>query len=164
MATLHQSWPLLGVAVSGIGIVCPSHILDAWNSLPDIPSISLPSDVKRQVMFGPATSYDVEARELCMSDDCPIPRPELMEIAFGWPKNFAPVAAKINAPVHYRHAQFEGLWEANQKTISDVRAALRIAAAQRTGASGQEQKSKTDTKPFGQPPSSVLHSYGHHAL
>ena len=129
IAALHQSWPLLGVAVSGIGLVCPSHILDAWKSLPDIPSISLPPDVKRQVMFGPATSYDVEARELCMSDDCPIPRPELMEIAFGWPKNFAPVVAKINVPVHYRHAQFEGLWEANQKTISDVRAALTSSPA-----------------------------------
>jgi pimeloyl-ACP methyl ester carboxylesterase len=69
IAALHQSWPLLGVAVSGIGIVCPSHILDAWDSLPDIPSISLPPDVKRQVMFGPATSYDVEARELCMSEE-----------------------------------------------------------------------------------------------
>jgi len=129
IAALPQRWPLLGVAVSGIGLVCPSHIAEAWKSLPDIPLISLPPDIKRQVMFGPENSYDVEARELCMSDDCPVPRPELMEIVFGWPKNVAAVAAKISVPVHYRHAQFEGLWESNQKTISDVQAALSSAPA-----------------------------------
>jgi pimeloyl-ACP methyl ester carboxylesterase len=124
VAGLPKRWPLLGIAISGLGLVCPDQIVDAWKSLPDLPSIALPPDIKRQVMFGPPSSYDVDARELCMTDDCVIPRPELMEIVFGWPNNFGSIASQVTVPVHYRHAQFDGLWEVSPKTISDLRAAL----------------------------------------
>jgi pimeloyl-ACP methyl ester carboxylesterase len=123
-AGLPKRWPLLGIAISGIGLASPSHIADAWKSLPDIPAIPLPPDIKRQVMFGPPWSYAAGAPDICMTDDVPTPRSELMEIVFEWPKIFPAIAPKVTVPVHYRHAEFDALWEVNPETIDRVRKGL----------------------------------------
>ncbi|MCR8526198.1 alpha/beta hydrolase, partial [Escherichia coli] len=57
IAARSQNWPLLGIAVSGCLVRVPGESRAAWESLPDIPMIDLPTPMKDQVMFGPAGSY-----------------------------------------------------------------------------------------------------------
>ena len=50
-------WPLIGVAVSGVGLHTPDESRAAWAALPDQVHVDLPPPVKDQVMFGPPGSY-----------------------------------------------------------------------------------------------------------
>lgn len=46
IAARQPSWPLLGIAVSGVGMVTPPESGEQWAALPDVPMIDLPSAIK----------------------------------------------------------------------------------------------------------------------
>jgi pimeloyl-ACP methyl ester carboxylesterase len=114
-------WPLLGVAVADIGHVVPDYVRDRWlrtevaeyvpdlrsglSDMPTPPAWTLPSG------DGPNTP----AR---------IPRDELLEIVGGWPRNWHAVASTILAPVQYRLAEFDVLWEITDDIVAEMLGAL----------------------------------------
>lgn len=110
IAAQALDWPLLGLAVSGVGLRTPPHTRDAWEALPDLPMIDMPGPVKDQVMFGPAGSYAPDMPAASHAADHAIPRAEMLGIVTTWHDDIRPVAARITVPLHYRQAEHDALW------------------------------------------------------
>jgi pimeloyl-ACP methyl ester carboxylesterase len=110
IAARRPAWPLLGIAVSGVGLVTPTESGAQWAALPDIPMIDLPDALKDQVMFGPGWTFGPPMPTLGHDADAPVPRAELIDITSTWHSVVRPLAAKVQVPVHYRQAEFDRLW------------------------------------------------------
>lgn len=102
--------PLLGVAVSGIGVSTPSTHSAMWNALPDLPTVEMPAAVKDQLMFGPPGSFDPAVAAASHAADAPVPKAELIDIVGGWQAQAAAVCSRVRVPVHYRQAEQDRLW------------------------------------------------------
>jgi pimeloyl-ACP methyl ester carboxylesterase len=118
IAAQTRDWPLLGLAVSGIGLRSPPHTRDAWASLPDLPMVDLPSAVKDQVMFGPAGSYTPDMPAASHAADHAIPRSEILDIVSTWDDAVHGIAASIAVPLHYRQAEHDALWIVSEDEVS----------------------------------------------
>jgi pimeloyl-ACP methyl ester carboxylesterase len=117
MASRHPDWPLLGVAISGVGLVVPPGMEQSWSSLPEVPMIDLPIDVKNELMFGPRWTHDDSAPRTSQVANAPVPRAELIDIVTAWPTSVRELAARVEVPVHYRQAEFEKLWVTNEDEV-----------------------------------------------
>jgi pimeloyl-ACP methyl ester carboxylesterase len=118
IAAHNPDWPLLGVSVTGIGDVPPAAVAEAWESLPDIPSIDLPLDRRVVFMWGPPDTYSRDVPGATSPSFEPIPRVELIEVNTTWVERYHAVAGRITVAVHYRLAEFEALWVATDETIA----------------------------------------------
>jgi pimeloyl-ACP methyl ester carboxylesterase len=110
IAARRPSWPLLGIAVSGVGLVTPQESGSQWAALPKIPMIDLPPPMKDMVMFGPEWTFAPPMPALGHDADAPVPRQELIDITSTWHSAVGGIAAKVQVPVHYRQAEFDRLW------------------------------------------------------
>lgn len=117
MAASKPSWPLLGIAISGVGLSVTPGDDARWAALPE-GLVSLPDQTKDIVMFGPEGSYrrDMPAASHVANTTCP--RAELIDITGNWPRVVRDVAAKVDVPVHYRQAEFDRLWIVNNEQVS----------------------------------------------
>lgn len=117
MAASPKPWPLLGIAISGVGLREPDPILEHWKSLPPGDVIEIPPQPKDALMYGPAGSFRVEAQLAAHRADHPMPRQELLDIAFEWPRLLDESAPKIHVPVHYRQPEFDHLWVVDEGEV-----------------------------------------------
>jgi pimeloyl-ACP methyl ester carboxylesterase len=124
LAARRPSWPLLGIAISGVGLMTPPESGEAWAALPDIPMITLPSELKDSVMFGPDGTFDRSMPQASHVSDAPVPRAELIDIVTTWPRNVRQIASMVHVPVHYRQAEFDRLWVVNNDEVISFGAAF----------------------------------------
>jgi len=124
IAAARPSWPLLGIAISGCLLEVPAETRDAFNHLPDIPYIELPSPMKDGVMFGPEASFEEGMPAASHPSDAPIPRAELIDINNGWIGRVRSVAAEVAVPVLSRQAEFDHLWITDAQQVADFGAAF----------------------------------------
>ncbi|GGF21406.1 alpha/beta fold hydrolase [Subtercola lobariae] len=117
IAARQPSWPLLGLAVSGCLLDVPKESAAAWEALPDIPFIDLPTPMKDQVMFGPADSVDDAMPAASYPSNAPVPRAELIDITTTWIAGLRELAAKITVPVMSRQAEFDALWITDEDQV-----------------------------------------------
>jgi pimeloyl-ACP methyl ester carboxylesterase len=127
IASRRPAWPLLGIAVSGVGLQTPRESGSAWAALPKIPMIDLPSPMKDSVMFGPPWTVGSGMPERSHVADAPVPRAELIDITTTWAERVRELAAKVNVPVHYRQAEFDALWITGPEQIAGFGAAFSAA-------------------------------------
>lgn len=117
--------PLIGLAVSGVGLRTPTEHGPMWAALPDTPSVNLPMPVKDQVMFGPPGSFDTAVMPgITHGADAPAPKAELLDIVGDWQRRLPDVLGKIIVPVHYRQAEVDHLWIVDQAQIEGFAAAF----------------------------------------
>ena len=109
--------PLLGVAVSGIGVRTPGTHSAMWNSLPDLPHVEMPGPIKDQLMFGPAGSFGATMPAASHVAGAPVPKAELVDIVGGWQQRADEVCAKVRVPVHYRQAEHDRLWVVDRQEV-----------------------------------------------
>ena len=130
IAARGPSWPLLGLAVSGICLTPPPGAdAKAWEALPNLPLVDMPSDVKDHVMFGPAGSYRPDMPGLSREADAPIPRKELLDIVTVWPELAPSVLGAITVPIHYRQGEFDALWVTDAAQVEAFGACCTDAAS-----------------------------------
>lgn len=110
IAAAHPSWPLLGIALSGCLVRVPDGPREAFDQLPPITLIELPSPMKDSVMFGPEGTYEEGMPEASHISDTTVPRAELIDINNGWIARMKSVAAGVEVPVYARQAEFDHLW------------------------------------------------------
>lgn len=119
IAARQPAWPLLGLAISGICLTPPPGAdAEAWESLPDVPFVDMPGEVKDQVMFGPAETFRSEMPALSHAADAPIPRAELLDIVTTWPERARSVLGQVTVPVQYRQGEFDRLWITNAEEVA----------------------------------------------
>ena len=129
IAARQPSWPLIGIAVSGMCLDSPPEAGAAWADLPDTVMVELPSALKDAVMFGPAHTFDPPMPGAGRAADAPVPRAELIDIVLGWPVIAADILGKVRVPVHYRLGEHDRLWIANDGEVARFVAALSQAPA-----------------------------------
>lgn len=117
LAAHRPQWPLLGIAISGVGLTPPPGVVAAWSSLPETGNVSLPPEAKDAFMFGPSWTFDPSVPVRTRAADAPTPRTELLDIVGAWPSKFAALAAEVAVPVHYRQAEFDPLWVVDDAEI-----------------------------------------------
>ena len=116
--------PVLGLAVSGVGLHTPTGHGPMWNSLPQQPHADLPAEIKDNFMFGPEGSFDPDSRARSHQADAPAVRAELIDIVGSWNDRVQGVLGKIKVPVHYRQADGDNLWIVNEDEVQGFARAL----------------------------------------
>ncbi len=124
--------PLLGVAVSGIGVRTPGAHAAMWQALPDLPTVEMPGAVKDELMFGLPGSFADPMPAASHAADAPVPKAELVDIVGGWHDVADAVCAGIRVPVHYRQGEHDRLWIVDRGEIAAF--ARRFVAAPRVDA------------------------------
>ena len=99
----------------------PGESRAAWESLPDIPMIDLPTPMKDQVMFGPAGSYADDMPAASHPSNTLVPKAELLDITGTWIAGRAEVCAEVTVPVHHRQGEFDHLWITDPDEIDQFR-------------------------------------------
>jgi pimeloyl-ACP methyl ester carboxylesterase len=117
-------WPLLGLAISGVGLRTPPGHREAWAALPATYRVAIPSALKDQVMFGPAGSFDEHMPSASHIADALAPKAELVDIVSTWHEEVLDVASRIAVPVHYRQGEFDGLWIVGEAEVDGFKDAL----------------------------------------
>jgi pimeloyl-ACP methyl ester carboxylesterase len=120
-------WPLLGLALSGVGLRTPPGHREAWAALPPTYRVEIPSALKDQVMFGPPGSFDDDMPTASHIANAPAPKAELVDIVSTWHDQVLDVASRITVPVHYRQGEFDGLWIVGETEVRGFGDALRSA-------------------------------------
>lgn len=124
IAARRPAWPLVGIAVSGVGLVTPQESHEHWSALPDIPMIDLPAEVKDQVMFGPDWTFSSDMPARSHVADAPVPRAELIDIVSTWHASVRDLASRVQVPVHYRQGEFDRLWITDAEQVQGFGAAF----------------------------------------
>ncbi len=109
--------PIIGLAVSGVGLRVPAHFPAMWASYPDTPTVELPHVLKDEVMFGPKGSYAEEMPDASYAAHAPAPRQELLDIVTTWIEDVRDIVSRVKVPVHYRQGEYDQLWIANQEEV-----------------------------------------------
>ena len=119
-----EDLPLLGLAISGVGMRTPEGHQEMWESLPDIPLVSLPDEGKDHFMFGPPGSFDDDMPSASHCANTTAPKAELVDIVSTWHLHAQETLGRIAVPVHYRQAEFDNLWVVDEGEVDAFRAAL----------------------------------------
>lgn len=124
IASLRPDWPLLGLAVSGVGLTTNPGDHERWQALPDLPQVELPTEIKELVMFGPPGSFDPATPVATRIAYSPVPKAELLSITGNWHDIAKDVLGRITVPVHYRQGEFDRLWVVDQDQVDGFAEAL----------------------------------------
>ena len=139
IASAPGELPLLGIALSGIGVRTPVEHGPQWNALPKTPHVEMPRAIKDVLMFGGEGSFDAAMPAASHVADAPCPRPELIDIVGDWQRRAPAILSAIRVPVHYRQGEQDRLWIVDAGEVTRFAAMLdaspRVDAAlvRRTG-------------------------------
>jgi pimeloyl-ACP methyl ester carboxylesterase len=125
IATRQPAWPLLGLAVSGVGLNTMPGDAEAWAQLPNTPTVTLPPPLKDIKMFGAPDTFDAGAPAASRCADAPAPRRELIAIVSVWHQRVHQVASRVTVPLHYRQAAQDQLWVVNAAEVAGFGAAFK---------------------------------------
>jgi len=117
IAARSKTLPLIGLAVSGVGLRVPPHFPDQWRALPEGPTVEFPVHLKDMVMFGPEGSFDDSMPAASHAADSLAPRQEIIDIVTTWPEVVRDVVRHVRIPVHYRQAEVDRLWIVDQTEV-----------------------------------------------
>lgn len=127
VAAAQPKWPLLGLATSGCFAHIPQESRAAWEALPPIDMIELPTPMKDQVMFGPAGSYTDDMPAASHPSNTLVPKAELLDITGGWIERRTDVCGRVAVPVFHRQAEFDALWITNPDELAEFRSGFSSA-------------------------------------
>lgn len=128
MASEPVGFPLIGLAISGVGMRTPPEHRAMWESFPDLDHVNVPDPAKDEVMFGPEGSFEAGVPAATHFTNRPTPKVELVDIVSTWQDRAPAVLSRIAVPVHYRQGEFDRLWINGQVEVDAFAAALTSAA------------------------------------
>jgi hypothetical protein len=124
LASAGRDWPLLGLAVSGIGDR-PGGELVALRSR--FSGGLVPAELMPQFLLGPRGTYSWRGPLALRHASESWSRAEVVDVLEAWPGRWPRVAAGVNRPVHLRLADQERVWETGDAAVR--RMASRLVAA-----------------------------------
>lgn len=119
IAARQPTWPLLGIAISGVGLDPVPASKDKWNEVPEEQAlVSIPPEAMHGFFFGPPGTYQQDVMpQASHVANAPAPRSELVDIGMHWPGMVSRLAARVSVPVHYRQPEFEQLWPVDEDIV-----------------------------------------------
>jgi pimeloyl-ACP methyl ester carboxylesterase len=128
IASAPGDLPLLGLAISGVGLEVPPGHPAGMPGEPAGMFVEIPAALKTATMFGPPASFDGSQMPLLSeAADAPAPIPELVDINTFWPAEALSILGRVAVPVHYRQAEFDHLWLSEPGDVRRFAAALTSA-------------------------------------
>lgn len=120
VAAERTSSPLLGLAISGVSNELAPVVAELIQQLPADISLPMPSELQRQLFYGPdwtlSTTTLAEVSSLVVNT----PSADLVELTTRWTDDLPKVAARVEVPVHYALAEFDGLWETSTERVATI--------------------------------------------
>jgi pimeloyl-ACP methyl ester carboxylesterase len=117
MAARQVSWPLIGLAISGVADTLSPFTVQLMQQLPADIAMTLPSDVGRYVYYGP----DWTLNETTLTDfaglSVSMPSADGVELGKSWPDDLPKIAPHVEVPLHYVLAEFDTLWESSPQRV-----------------------------------------------
>jgi pimeloyl-ACP methyl ester carboxylesterase len=117
VAAKEASYPLLGLAISGISDVLTPAVAELVHQLPTDIAIAMPRELHRPLFYGP--DWTLNTTTLADIAHLPVSTPpaDLAELNTRWGADLPKVAACIEVPLHYVLAEFDGLWETSAERV-----------------------------------------------
>jgi pimeloyl-ACP methyl ester carboxylesterase len=126
LAADRGDWPLLGIAVSGIGDVSPPSV----RAMPlprDATEFAPPPAFADALFYDPERALDWRALASLRAATQPWLTREIAEIVVDWPVQWRSVARLIDVPVHLRLAQHDRIWETGETAVTRMADAIERA-------------------------------------
>jgi pimeloyl-ACP methyl ester carboxylesterase len=120
IASREVSFPLLGLALSGIGDTLNQANAEILRQIPPGIAASVPFEVIRPILYGPDWTIDPSMIEMLGDLIITAPTNEFAEITTSWPEQLARQAPLVTVPVHYVLAEFDGWWPASDEAVDRV--------------------------------------------
>lgn len=117
-------WPLLGIALSGIGMVFPPDGPPFERRNVTIERVDVPLEVKNQVMFGPVETFAEDAPQLAQVANEPAVYREINDINLWWPAHAEQVCGQVRVPVHFRQGEYDPVWSQRDEDFKRFRDAF----------------------------------------
>ena len=127
VAASPRSWPLLGLAISGVGDRPAAAPVAMFGSLPRTTLLDIPFAQCRRVFYGPDHTLDPEVLDAVSTLMVPFPATDAIEVNTSWPTDLAELASRVDVPLHYVLAELDGLWETGSERVDSVAAMFRNA-------------------------------------
>ena len=118
IAAAARSWPLLGLAISGIGDVPATGPARAFGGLPATIPLRFTFDQCRGAFYGPDDTVDPDTFDAVADLLVPCPSADVVEVNTAWPSDLDRLAPSVQVPVHYVLAEHDGLWEVNYERVA----------------------------------------------
>ncbi len=116
--------PILGLAISGVGLHTPEALATQFAASPEAHTMDFPVPLKDQVMFGPEGSFHPGMPQASHPANGPALRREVLDINLVWPRDVRKIASTVTVPVHYRQAEGDRLWIVNDEEVHSFAAAF----------------------------------------
>jgi len=117
VAANKASWPLIGLAISGVADTLAPFTVELMGRLPTDIVVTMPMDVLRSVFYGPDWTLNETTlagfEDLCVG----MPSADGVELNTRWPDDLPNVAPRIEVPLHYALAEFDRLWETSPQRV-----------------------------------------------
>ena len=111
IAAAPGSLPLLGIAISGVGLKIAEQNRGLRSEIANGAMVDMPTLVKDGLMFGPPGSFDPHVMpSASYIASAPAPIAELSDISGVWPREVRSILRDVAVPVHYRQAEYDRLW------------------------------------------------------
>ncbi len=129
LAARDVSWPLLGIAVSGVALTVPTEGPVYEEEGPVPVRIDIPDEVRIAAMFGPAGTYADDAPARASIANEPVVYAEVAEMNARWGIRAQDLYGRVRVPVHLRLGEHDIVWTSGDGELERVRGALSRAAA-----------------------------------
>ena len=117
VAAQASSWPLLGLAVSGVGDVAGTSMVELFAQMPADVVVEFSLDQARPLLYGPDWTLNTSTLEDVAGLGVNYPSAYLIEITKRLPDDLPKIAAAVDVPLHYALAEFDGLWHVSQEGV-----------------------------------------------
>jgi pimeloyl-ACP methyl ester carboxylesterase len=124
IAARGVEWPLLGIAVSGIGLSLPPGGPAFEPESVSTERLEVPSDIKNARMFGPPGTYPDDAPQKAAAANEPVVWREIVEINTQWAPRAQDSCARVRVPVHYRQGEHDSVFAQGAEQIEKFRRAF----------------------------------------
>lgn len=111
LAARDPGWPLLGVAVSGVGDRPAPGAAGHFAAIPDGTVWTPEYASVRQLFYGPPGTVDASAEPTLAGLLLAMPSGDPIEVNTSWPAELPELAARVRVPVLHAFAEHERLWQ-----------------------------------------------------
>ena len=118
LAAQPQRWPLLGLAISGIGDRPAPGPAAVFGTMPTTIALTFEFAQCRPAFYGPDDTVHPDAFDAVESLLVPCPSADVVEVNTTWPADLERLAPQVPVPVHYVLAEHDGLWEVSYERVA----------------------------------------------
>lgn len=124
VAAAAPSWPLRGIAVSGVGTTPSPDAIRRFAAVPRGTALTVPFALCRPMFYGDDSSLADVSTEALSSLIVPFPAADAIEVNTTWVDDLPVLGPRVRVPVHYTLAADDALWVVSEESLASFAAAF----------------------------------------